>query len=96
MAFQTPENSPLSSLVAFRQLLANCGKVLESGQSGVAPPTASEVFDAAVALYETGITDPIVQPAAFGMAVAIISSNLEVSVRAAALVLSTLLDLRGK
>jgi hypothetical protein len=95
MVSQTPVNSQSVNSLAFQQLLANCGKLLENSQSR-APPTTGEILDAAVALYEAGIEDPVCQPAAFGMAVAIISTNLEISLRSAALVLSTLLDLRGK
>lgn len=95
MASQTPASSQSMNSLAFHQLLANCGKLLENSHSRD-PPTTGEILDAAVALYEAGIEDPVCQPAAFGMAVAIISTNLEVSLRSAALVLSTLLDLRGK
>lgn len=96
MVSQTPASLQLSNSVAFHQLLANCGKLLVNSPAVNSPPTKGEILDAAVALYEAGIEDVALQPAAFGMAVAIISTNLEVSVRSAALVLSTLLDLRGK
>lgn len=88
-------NLRLSSSAVFQQLLANSGDQPGKAEPA-ARPTKGEVLDAAVALYEAGIEDPVCQPAAFGMAVAIISTNLEVSIRSAALILSTLLDLRGK
>lgn len=95
MVSPPPVSLQLSNSVAFRQLLASCGKLLESNSVGP-PPTKSEVFEAAIRLYDAGIEDPAVQPAAFGMAVAVISTNLDIGVRTAALVLATLLDTRGK
>lgn len=84
-----PESSSLVSLAALRQLLGSSGDSIESSKRRM----TGEVLDAAVALYKAGMTDPVTAPAAFGMAVAIVSTNLEVSIRAAALVLSTLIDL---
>lgn len=83
------ERSSLASLAVLRQLLGSYGDSNELNK----PPTTGEVLNAALALYKAGITDPVTEPAAFGMAVAIVSTNLEVSIRAAALILSTMIDL---
>lgn len=75
------QNSP-----AFRQLLANCGDSSKEHRG--------EVLEAAITVYKAAIEDVPLQPAAFGIAVSIISNNLEVSIRAAALILSALLDVQ--
>lgn len=88
MAQLQHESSQPVSLHALQLLLASCGA---SGK--YSKMMTGEVLNAAAELYRAGKKDPIVAPAAFGMAVAVVSTNLEVSIRAAALILSTVLDL---
>jgi hypothetical protein len=81
------QESPLSqSTVAFHKLLEN---------SGDSRMSEMEILNAAVSLYKAAVTDIVTQPAAFGLSVALISNNLRVSIRAGALILATLVDLRG-
>lgn len=75
------QNSP-----AFQQLVENCGDSSKDHRG--------EVLTAAVTVYKAAIEDISLQPAAYGIAVSIISNNLEVSIRAAALILSALLDIQ--
>lgn len=94
MALLPHESLRLSSSAVYRQLLVSSGN--STGPlSDEAKLTTGEIIEAALGLYEAGITDPVTQPAAYGMAVAIVSTNLEVSIRAAALIFSTVLDVRG-
>lgn len=95
MALLPHESLRLQSSAVFRQLLVSSGNSTAPLSDEVKLTTA-EIMEAAIKLYEAGISDPVTQPAAFGMAVAVVSTNLEVSIRAAALILSTVLDLRGK
>lgn len=83
-----------SSSLAFKQLLANVGKLLERDPSAE-PSSVGEVLDAAVRLYDVCVEDPAIKPAAIGVAVTVISTQLEVSMRAAAALLVHTLDLRG-
>lgn len=85
MEHPTPESNLQSSLLAFRRLPGNCGESSKDHR---------EVLSAAAAVYKAAQDDVALQPAAFGIAVSIISNNLEVSIRAAALILSALLDIQ--
>lgn len=85
MQHPTPESKPPPSSLAFHLLPGNCG-----GQS----KDHRDVLSAATAVYKAAIEDSALEPAAFGIAVSIISNNLEVSIRAAALILAALLDLK--
>lgn len=81
------QKSPLSqSTLAFQQLLENFGSSQLSEM---------EILNAADRLYKAALVDPVLESAAFGMAVAVISTHLKVSLRSAALIFATIVDLRG-
>lgn len=85
MEHQTPESKLPSSSLAFRRLPGNCGEPNRDHR---------DVLSAATAVYKAAADDIVLQPAAFGIAVSIISNNLEVNIRAAALILCALLDIQ--
>lgn len=85
MEHPTHESKQQPSSLAFRQLPGNCGEANKDHR---------DVLSAATAVYKAACEDVALQPAAFGIAVSIISSNLEVNIRAAALILSALLDIQ--
>lgn len=87
MERQTQESKLLPSSLAFHLLPGNCGGASKDHR---------DVLSAATAVYHAARDDTVLESAAFGIAVSIISNNLEVTIRAAALILSALLDLKSE
>lgn len=85
MALEVHESHLSQSTIAFHTLLESYGG---------SRMTEMELLSAANTLYKSALEDPVLTDAAFGMAVALISNNLKISLRSAALILTGLVDLR--
>lgn len=85
---QLHESRSQVSLPVLRRLLASSGVSIDKATL----PTG-EVMNAALEFYRAAMADPVTAPAAFGMGVAIVSNNLEVNIRAAALIFSAMVDM---